>query len=267
MNNIERFTTLKLEFSRVAWYLGNILSALLGREIHCIAKAEEDSYWSIAAIDDRFSNSEIVSLIQYVGGDATMIRRCIPPDSNSSRSLDMDLCEALLKHVLKKDWKQEFVTQDALWLLGDWPEPTQFPEADENLIFIDSRVIDCSKLMTMEDFVEKLFEEGGTFTALTNLCEDNEMDFGTPLYWMHPYTDGLYNGCYFVLVREGVLALSYDAIDWEDHEVFDRESVRLCDADEMRSFYWEYKKRTEEMLDTMNAFLFFLERREEFNNR
>ena len=46
MNNIERFTTLKLEFSRVAWYLGNILSALLGREIHCIAKAEEDSYCS-----------------------------------------------------------------------------------------------------------------------------------------------------------------------------------------------------------------------------
>ena len=131
----------------------------------------------------------------------------------------------------------------------------------------DSRVIDCSKLMTMEDFVEKLFEEGGTFTALTNLCEDNEVDFGTPLYWMHPYTDGLYNGCYFVMVREGVLALSYDAIDWENHEVFDRESVRLCDADEMRSFYWEYKKRTGEMLDTMNAFLFFLERREEFKNR
>ena len=196
-----------------------------------------------------------------------MIRRWIPPDSNSCRSLDMDLCEALLKHVLKKDWKEEFVTQDALWLLGDWPEPTQFPEADENLIFIDSRVIDCSKLMTMAEFVEKLFEEGGTFTALTNLCEDNEVDFGTPLYWMHPYTDGLHNGCYFVLVREGVLALSYDAIDWEDHVVLDRESGRLCDADEMRSCYWEYKKRTEEMLDTMNAFLFFLERREEFNNR
>lgn len=155
MNNIERFTTLKLEFSRVAWYLGNILSALLGREIHCTAKAEDDSYWSIAAIDDRFTNSEIVSLIQYVGGDATMIRRCIPPDSNSSRSLGMDLCEALLKHVLKMDWKQEFVTEDALWILGNWPEPVQLPEADENLIFIDSRVIDCSKLMTMDEFVEK----------------------------------------------------------------------------------------------------------------
>lgn len=266
MNNIERFTTLKLEFSRVAWYLGNILSALLGRQITCTAMAEDDSYWSIAAIDDRFSNSEIVRLIHYVGGNATMVRSCIPPDSNSSKSLGMDLCEALLKHVLKIDWTREFVTKDALWLLGNWDEPLKLPEVDENLIFIDSRVIDCSKLMPKDEFVEKLFDDGGTFTVLTSLCEDNEVAFGTPLYWMHPYTDGLYNGCYFVLVREGVLILSYDAIDWEDHEVFDRESVRLCDAEEMRNFYWEYKKRTGEMLDTLNAFLFFLERKEEQEN-
>ena len=140
MNNIESFTTLKLELSRVAWYLGNLLSALLGRQITCAANAEDDSYWSISAENDRFSNTEVVELIQYVGGDATMIRRCIPPDANSSRSLDMDLCRALLKHVLKLDWKQEFVTKDALWILGHWPEPMKLPEVDENLIFIDSKI-------------------------------------------------------------------------------------------------------------------------------
>ena len=67
------------------------------------------------------------------------------------------------------------------------------------------RAVGYPKLMSKDEFVEKLFDDGGTFTALTNLCEDNEVDFGTPLYWMHPYTDGLYNGCYFALVREGVL--------------------------------------------------------------
>ena len=71
MNNIESFTTLKLELSRVAWYLGNLLSALLGRQIICVADAEDDSYWSISAENDRFSNTEVVELIQYVGGDAT----------------------------------------------------------------------------------------------------------------------------------------------------------------------------------------------------
>lgn len=263
MNDIKRFTTLKLELSRVAWYLGNLLSALLGREITCTAQSEDGCYWGVRAVNDRFSNSEVIGLIQYVGGDATMIRCSIPPDSNSSKSISMELCEALLKHVLKLEWKQEFITEDALWLLGDWPEPVCLPEADEDLIFIDSRVIDCSKLMTKDDFVEALFEDGGTFTALTNLCERNQKSFGTPLYWMHPYTDGLHNGCYFVLVREGVLVVSYDAIDWEEHEVFERESARLCGFEEMQNFAWDYQKQTTEMLDTLNAFLFFLERRED----
>ena len=266
MNNVERYTTMKLELSRIAWYLGHLLSALLGRSIVCTAKAEDDSYWSIAAVDDRFTNSEVISLIHYVGGDAAMIRHCIPPDSNSSRSLGMDLCEALLKHVLKLNWEKEFVTEDALWILGNWPEPVQLPETDEDLFFIDSRMIDCSQLMSKDEFVEKLFEKGGTFSDLTNLCEANETDFGMPLYWMHPYTDGLYNGCYFVLVREGILVLSYDAIDWEEHEVFDRESARLCDAEEMQNFAWEYQQRTNEMLNTLHAFLFFLERKEERRN-
>lgn len=266
MNNIERFTTIRLELSRVAWYLGNLLSALLGRQITCTAQSEDDCYWGVRAVNDRFSNSEVVGLIHYVGGGADMIRCSIPPDSNSSKSLSMELCEELLKHMLKLDWKREFITEDALWLLGDWPDPVCLPEADEDLIFIDSRVIDCGKLMAKDDFVEALFEDGGTFTALTNLCERNQKSFGTPLYWIHPYTDGLHNGCYFVLVKEGVLVLSYDAIDWEEHEVFERESARLCGFEEMQNFAWEYRKHTTEMLDTISAFLFFLERKEDLAN-
>ena len=62
----------------------------------------------------------------------------------------------------------------------------KLPEADENLLFIDSRIIDCRKLMPMAEFVDKLFEDGGTFTALTALCEDDELDFGTPLFGCIP---------------------------------------------------------------------------------
>ena len=263
MNDIERFTTLKLELSRVAWYLGNLLSALLGRQITCTSQSEDDCYWSIRAVNDRFSNSEVLGLIEYVGGDATMIRCSIPPDSNSSKSLSMELCEALLKHVLKLDWERAFVTTDALWLLGKWPEPVILPETDEDLIFIDSRMIDCRELMTKDDFMEALFEGGGTFTALTRLYELNQINFGMPLYWMYPYADGLHNGCYFVLVREGVLVLFYDAVDWEEREVFERESARLCGYKEMQDFAWDYQKQTSEMQDVLNAFLFFLERKED----
>ena len=266
MNNVESFTTLKLEFSRVAWYLGNLLSALLGRQILCVANAEDDSCWSISAVDDRFSNTEVVELIQYVGGDATMIRRCIPPDANSSRSLDMDLCRALLMHVLKLNWEHEFVTNDALWILGHWQEPMKLPEVDANMIFIDSRIIDSRKLMSMDEFIDKLFEEGGTYMELSTLCEVYEQEFGTPLYWMQPYTDRLYNGCYFALVKEGILALPYDCADFEDFERFDRESARLCSYDEMYNLAHEFQQRTTEMQNTFNSILFFLERKEELNH-
>ena len=114
----------------------------------------------------------------------------------------------------------------------------------------------------MEEFVKKLFDEGGTYTELTTLCEAYEYEYGTPLYWLHPFTDGKYNGCYFVMVREGVLVLSYDEIDGCDHEIFVKESARLCDAEEMRCFLTEWNVRSTVLTGTISSLLYFLERKE-----
>ena len=101
------------------------------------------------------------------------------------------------------------------------------PEPNRHLLYVDYAVVDCRELMPMEEFVKRLFDEGGTYTELTSICEAYEFEYGTPLYSMHPFPDGKYNGCYFVMVQEGVLVLSYDEIDGCDHEVFVRESARL----------------------------------------
>ena len=90
----------------------------------------------------------------------------------------------------------------------------------------------------------------------------HHLGYGTPLYWLHPFTDGQYNGCYFVLVQEGVLVLSYDEIDGCDHEVFIRESARLCDAEEMRCFLTEWNVRSTVLTGTISSLLNFLERKE-----
>ena len=81
--------------------------------------------------------------------------------------------------------------------------------------------------------------------------------FGTPLYWVYPLTDGSFNGCYFVAVREGILAISYDMIDCDDHEVFEKESARLCSAEELGWFLADWKRfseTTETMLGALHAF-------------
>ena len=108
--------------------------------------------------------------------------------------------------------------------------------------------------------MEQLFSEGGTFSDLAALCETYESEYGTPLYWMYPITDGRYNGYYFVMVREGVLVLSYDVMDEENHEVFERESARMCSPEEMRCFQHDWKLRTCELSETITSLLAFLER-------
>lgn len=262
MNEIQRFSALKLPWELVSQYVGSMVSAILDREIICSTRAEDDNYWSVAAENNHFTNVEIVRLVKAVEGSENMLSHALPHDSNTSRSLEMDLCRALLQRAMELVWDTEFVAQDALWVADQFPENAMIPEPSRHLVYVDSKVIDCRDLMPMATFVEKLFDEGGTFAELTELCEEYEIAYGTPLYWLHPFTDGRYNGCYFVLVQEGVLVLSYDEIDGCDHEVFIRDSARLCDAEEMRCFLTEWNLRSTVLTGTISSLLNFLERKE-----
>ena len=264
MNDIQRLSTLKLPWDVISRYLETLISAILGRSFTCSTKGEDDDYWSISALCDTFTNVEIVRLVNAVNGDDNMLMHALPVDSTASRSLEMGLCQALLKRALRPDWENEFVSPDALFIIGKFPTAPELPGINQNLIHIDSTTIDSSTLMFKDEFIEKLFDEGGTFTDLAFLCEANETAYGTPLYWMHPFTDGEYNGCYFVLVREGVLVLSYDEIDNCDHEIFIRDSAHLCDAEEMHCFLTEWNIRSTTLVETLTTLLSFLERKEQF---
>ena len=56
-----------------------------------------------------------------------MLRDALPVDSNTSRSLDMSLCRALLKYALKLKWDTEFVSESALVILGHFPIDVELP--------------------------------------------------------------------------------------------------------------------------------------------
>lgn len=262
MNEIQKYTALKLPWVQVAKYVSSLVSAVLEREITCEARREDDEYWSVAAENDCFTNVEVVRLVKAVDGNERMLSFALPVDSNTTKSLEMDLCSALLKRAMNLVWDTEFVTAEALWVTDRFPEDAMLPEPNRHLLYVDSAVVDCRELMPMEEFVRKLFEEGGTYTDLTSICEAYEFEYGTPLYWMHPFTDGKYNGCYFVMVQEGVLVISYDEIDGCDHEIFVKESARLCDAEEMRCFLTEWNIRSTVLTGTISSLLNFLERKE-----
>lgn len=262
MNDIQHLSALKLPFETISRHLEALISTILGRSFTCSTKGEDDNFWGTSVLCATLTNVEIVRLVNAVDGDDDMLGLALPIDSSVSRFLDMDLCRALLKRALKLDWESEFVAPDALFVIGKFPADLELPGENHDLIHIDSNIIDSSTLMSKEEFIEKLFDEGGTYADLAALCEANEVAYGTPLYWMHPFTDGRYNGCYFVLVWEGVLVLSYDEISNCYHEVFIRESAHLCDADEMRCFLTEWNVRSTDLAATLTALLHFLERKE-----
>lgn len=257
MSEMRSYTTLLLPWKEIADYATAIISSVLGRTVACQPNADSNDYWAIITREAPLSNVEIAKLVRYVDGDPDMLKRALPAESNVTRSVEMRLSEALLRDVLKLDWERSFITDEGLWLLGHFSERFQPPAAGSDLLYVDGKVVDCTKLMPIKEFVDTLFEEGGTLTEFTKLCEQNHRIFGTPLYWVYPLTDGNFNGCYFVAVREGILAISYDMIDCADHEVFEKESVRLCSAEELGWFLADWKRfseTTETMLGALHAF-------------
>ena len=259
MNENKVYNTLKLTWEQVAWYLESILSSLLGRPFQCTCQAEDNSYWSVASTNDRFSYAEIESLLRMVHATGKAGRGSLPVDAPDSRSLDMELARMLLKQVLHTTWEEECITDSALWLIGIQLDALSLLDTDQNLFVIGNLAIDCSKLWGKEEFVESLFDEGGTFTTMTDLCVG---EFGNELYWQFPVSDGAYNGVYFVLVKEGVLCLPYNVIDCENHECFESQGVRLCTAEEMGFFIHEWNRTDTELRNAMSAFYQFLTRKE-----
>lgn len=262
MSDMQSYTALLLPWNEIGNYATAIISSVLGKTVVCQPNADSLDYWAIITRETPVSNVEIAKLVQYVDGDSEMLKRALPVESNVTRSVEMKLSEALLKDVLKLDWERTFITDEGLWLLGHFSESFKPPTASSDLLYVDGKVVDCSKLMPMKEFVDTLFEEGGTLTEFTKLCEQNNRMFGSPLYWVYPLTDGNFNGCYFVAVREGILAISYDMIDCADHEVFEKESARLCTAEELGWFLADWKRFSENTETTLGALHAFQMRKE-----
>lgn len=262
MSTMKAYSTVMLPWNDVAQYATAIVSSVLRRTVECLCQSDSYDYWAIYTKKENITNVEIAQLVSFVEGEPEMLKRALPTESNTTRSLEMALSRALLKNILKLDWEREFFSDEGLWLIGHFPEDVKLPVAGPDLLYVDSTVVDCSKLMPMKEFINRLFDEGGTLTDFTKLCEKNNSLFGTPLYWVYPITDGQWNGCYFVAVREGILAISYDMISDEDHEVFERESVRLCSAQELGWFLADWKHFSDAMIANLGALYSYQERKE-----
>ena len=142
----EYYPSLKLELGKVSYYLQKIISEILGRNIVCAAKVESNDFWGVCIVNTRLSLSDLKLLLSFVNADDRTVEETMPEDSKSTYSLGMLLSSNLLKKALNASWKEEYVTEKALWLIDVEYIVLSNTEVDSNICFVCNRAIDSRKL-------------------------------------------------------------------------------------------------------------------------
>ncbi len=262
MKKQQEYNALRIPYGQIAWYIGKVASMVLDRPICCKASHDDYDYWAVNSVNTKFSDAEIAKLVSFVKGGTVMCQRAIPIDSNFSKSLDMELCQALLRYALKLEWVAEYPDHDALWLMGRWDRMPELPPADADAIFLNGKVIHTQNLPSKVEFEKKLFDAGGTFTALADIYDQYGKQYGTDLYWHYPISNEHYSGSYLVLVQEGVLVVSYNYMDDCDHEVFSDDSVKLMSAADIGCYLRRWEQFSARLQTSLGALYYFKTRQE-----
>ena len=111
--------------------------------------------------------------------------------------------------------------------------------------------IDPAKLMTRQEVLDILEEDGGTDRGLAQIRNHYHDIFGNELAWRYPYSDGLHIGTVIVVVQEGFLSLPYDIVDKDFYEFFELEEGYLFDTKAMQCFIDDFTSLSADLLGAM----------------
>ncbi len=245
--------SLKLPWGQVSLLIGQMVSAILQRTVRLRSSHDDYDFWAVSGVSNRFSINDLNTLLEAVNADTATRLSALSMDTADTESLDMGLSRALLLKKLHTTCMAECPCEDGLWLMGIDEETLSLSEPDPNICFIDSIAVDLRTLWPKDEFIEMLFNAGGTVGALSETSNRYVNLYGNELYWSYPITDGEHNGVYFVLVQEGVLCLPYYEIDRDCYEIFDKDGVRLLTAQEMGYFIQDWEEASRLLLKAMTS--------------
>ena len=115
--------------------------------------------------------------------------------------------------------------------------------------------IDPEKLMSKDELVDYLRENGEDDKALAHVREIYYQRFGNELIWRYPISDGLYLASCIVVVREGFLNLPYDNVDKHDGELYELDGVKLHDEDSLQLFLDDFKFFADDLISALTGML------------
>ena len=115
--------------------------------------------------------------------------------------------------------------------------------------------IDPAKLITRDELLEFLRDNGEDDRALSKLRDRHYDEYGTELIWRYPITDGMHLGTFIVPVKEGVISLPYNAVDKCDGELLELDNAKMFDADAMQIFLDDWRSFSDDLIGAMTDML------------
>lgn len=115
--------------------------------------------------------------------------------------------------------------------------------------------IDPQRLMSKDELLRFLRENGESDRILGDIRERNQEEFGNELIWKYPISDGKYNGVFIVVVKEGFISLPYDAVDREDYEILELQDAAMFDVESMEYFIDDWRLFSDDLTGAMGDML------------
>ena len=115
--------------------------------------------------------------------------------------------------------------------------------------------VDTSKLISKQELLDYLTENGATDRSLATIRERYHEDFKNELMWRYPISDGKHMGTFIVTVKEGFISLPFDEADKEDYEQLILEESSMFDEDALTYFIDDWVLFSDDLLSAMNDML------------
>lgn len=251
---------IKLTWAEVAEMIRTELQKIIGRDIFCVAKSDDDTYWDIRFPLERLPLSDLHRILEVMDATDRQRELSLPPEeghTDSVGSLSMTVSQLLLRKNLGYDWECLHFAEDSLWILG-----IQDPLETNDYIKIGNRHFLLGELKSSQEVLDHLHENGASHTALMDVCEEYMEKYQNELCWHYPTTDELHLGTFLLLVKEGVLSLPFNEVDSVDYELFCLEDAHLCDAASINLLIADWYRFDSDLRQAMEEMRRYYERKE-----
>jgi len=116
---------------------------------------------------------------------------------------------------------------------------------------INGIAIDTGKLVSKEELLKHLQENGANDRTLTGIRDKYDESFGNELMWRYPISDSENAGVMIVVVKEGFLSLPYNEMDTKEYEIYDLDKVYLLDEDDLERYIDDWEMFSDDLLSAL----------------